>query len=105
MPERRPGISSVARRLGRVTGDPRRLSGVAIVDPERRVRWLYRSRVLGDYPPIDASSMFSEGCPRPKTRELHADTIRRSPLRATLPFVPTSRDVRPSSAKTRPGTV
>jgi hypothetical protein len=40
-------------RPGRVTGDPRRLSGVAIIDPDRHVRWLYRSRVPGDYPPID----------------------------------------------------
>jgi AhpC/TSA antioxidant enzyme len=37
---------------GRVTGDPRRLSGVAIIDPERHVRWIYRSRIPGDYPPI-----------------------------------------------------
>jgi hypothetical protein len=36
-----------------VTGDPRRLSGVAIIDPERHVRWVYRSRVPGDYPPVD----------------------------------------------------
>jgi hypothetical protein len=40
-------------RPGRVTGDPRRLSGVAIIDPERHVRWVYRSRVPGDYPPVD----------------------------------------------------
>jgi hypothetical protein len=40
-------------RPGKVTGDPRRLSGVAIIDPGRSVRWLYRSRVPGDYPPID----------------------------------------------------
>jgi hypothetical protein len=35
-----------------VTGDPRRLSGMAIIDPGRSVRWLYRSRLPGDYPPI-----------------------------------------------------
>jgi len=39
-------------RPGRVTGDPRRLSGVAIIGPDRRVRWVYRSRVPGDYPPV-----------------------------------------------------
>jgi hypothetical protein len=40
-------------RPGRVTGDPRRLSGVAMIDPDRHVRWVYRSRVPGDYPLID----------------------------------------------------
>jgi alkyl-hydroperoxide reductase/thiol specific antioxidant family protein len=39
-------------RPGRITGDPQRLSGVAFIETERRVRWLYRSRVPGDYPPI-----------------------------------------------------
>lgn len=39
-------------RPGKVTGDPRRLSGVAIIDRSRQVRWLYRSQVPGDYPPI-----------------------------------------------------
>ena len=41
-------------RPGQVTGDPRRLSGVALIDPERNVRWVHRSQVPGDYPPIDA---------------------------------------------------
>ncbi|GEM_PF-3124058 len=39
-------------RQGRVTGDWRRLSGVAVIDPQRRVRWLHRSGTVGDYPPI-----------------------------------------------------
>lgn len=40
-------------RPGRVSGDPRRLSGVAVVDPDRRLRWLHRSAAVGDYPPVD----------------------------------------------------
>jgi hypothetical protein len=39
-------------RPGRVTGDARRLSGVAVVDPDRRVRYLSRSTTVGDYPPV-----------------------------------------------------
>ncbi len=39
-------------RQGRVTGDWRRLSGVAIVDPDRRLRFLYRATGVGEYPPI-----------------------------------------------------
>jgi hypothetical protein len=41
-------------RQGRVTGDVRRLSGIAIIDPERTVRWLHRSATAGDYPPLAA---------------------------------------------------
>lgn len=40
-------------RPGKVTGDARQLSGVAAVDPDRRVRFLHRSASVGDYPPID----------------------------------------------------
>lgn len=40
-------------RQGRITGDWRRLSGVALIDRERRVRWLHRSDGVGDYPSID----------------------------------------------------
>lgn len=40
-------------RPGRVTGDPRRLSGVAIIDPRRQVRWVHRSRIPGDYPSVE----------------------------------------------------
>jgi hypothetical protein len=40
-------------RQGTITGDPRRLSGVAIVDAEGRLRWRYASRTIGDYPPVD----------------------------------------------------
>jgi hypothetical protein len=39
-------------RQGRVTGDPRRLSGVAILDAESRLRWRYVATTIGDYPPI-----------------------------------------------------
>ena len=39
-------------RQGQVTGDPRRLSGVAIVDAEGRLRWRYVARTIGDYPPV-----------------------------------------------------
>lgn len=40
-------------RPGKVTGDARRLSGVAVVDPDRRVRFLHRSESVGDYPPVE----------------------------------------------------
>src|ERR1700675_4718545 len=39
-------------RQGRIAGDPRRLSGVAVVDAEGRLRWRYAARTIGDYPPI-----------------------------------------------------
>jgi hypothetical protein len=39
-------------RQGRITGDPRRLSGVAVVDAEGRLRWRYVASTIGDYPPI-----------------------------------------------------
>lgn len=40
-------------RQGAVTGDWRQLSGVAIVEPDRRLTYLHRSRTVGDYPTID----------------------------------------------------
>ena len=39
-------------RQGRVTGDPRQLSGVAVLDAEGRLRWRHVSRTVGDYPPL-----------------------------------------------------
>ena len=39
-------------RQGRVTGDPRQLSGVAILDAGGRLRWRHVSRTIGDYPPL-----------------------------------------------------
>ncbi len=39
-------------RQGRITGDPRRLSGVAILDADGRLRWRYVAATIGDYPPI-----------------------------------------------------
>lgn len=39
-------------RQGRITGDPQRLSGVAIVDAEGRLRWYHLAATIGDYPPI-----------------------------------------------------
>ena len=39
-------------RQGRVTGDWRRLSGVAIVDRDRTLRSLHRATNVGDYPPV-----------------------------------------------------
>lgn len=39
-------------RQGAVTGDPLRLSGVAIADAEGRLRWRYASRTVGDYPAL-----------------------------------------------------
>lgn len=40
-------------RQGAVTGDPRQLSGVAVLDRDGRVRWLHRSGTMGDYPAVD----------------------------------------------------
>ena len=39
-------------RQGMITGDPRRLSGVAILDSDARLAWRHRSATIGDYPPI-----------------------------------------------------
>jgi len=39
-------------RQGDVTGDPRQLSGVALLDADGRLRWRYVSRTIGDYPPL-----------------------------------------------------
>ena len=39
-------------RQGEITGDPRQLSGVAIVDADGRLRWRYAARTVGDYPPL-----------------------------------------------------
>lgn len=39
-------------RQGRLAGDPRRLSGVAIVDAEGRLRWCHVAATIGDYPPV-----------------------------------------------------
>ena len=39
-------------RQGHVTGDWRRLSGVAIVDRDRTLRYLHRATNVGDYPPV-----------------------------------------------------
>ena len=39
-------------RQGRVTGDWRRLSGVAIVDRDRTLRYLHRATGVGDYPTV-----------------------------------------------------
>lgn len=41
-------------RQGRVTGDGLQKSGVAVVDPDRTLRWLYRAETVGDYPAIPA---------------------------------------------------
>jgi AhpC/TSA antioxidant enzyme len=39
-------------RQGQVTGDPRRLSGVAIFDAGGRLRWCHVASTVGDYPPV-----------------------------------------------------
>ena len=39
-------------RQGSVTGDPRQLSGVALLDADGRLRWRHVSRTIGDYPPL-----------------------------------------------------
>lgn len=39
-------------RQGRITGDWRRLSGVALLAPDRTVRWAHIADGVGDYPSI-----------------------------------------------------
>ena len=39
-------------RQGSVTGDPRQLSGVALLDAGGRLRWRHVSRTIGDYPAL-----------------------------------------------------
>lgn len=39
-------------RQGRITGDWRRLSGVAVIGPDRRLRWVYHATGVGDYPQL-----------------------------------------------------
>ena len=41
-------------RQGEVTGDPRQLSGVAILDAVGRLRWRHVARTVGDYPTLPA---------------------------------------------------
>jgi hypothetical protein len=41
-------------RQGDVTGDPRQLSGVALLDADGRLRWRHISRTIGDYPALPA---------------------------------------------------
>ena len=45
-------------RQGQVTGDPRRLSGVALLDADGRLRWRYAASTIGDYP--EAATVLSE---------------------------------------------
>lgn len=39
-------------RQGRITGHPLQAPGFVILDSDRTVRFLYRGRTLGDYPPV-----------------------------------------------------
>ena len=39
-------------RQGAITGDPRQLSGVAILDAEGRLAWRHVSGTVGDYPKV-----------------------------------------------------
>lgn len=39
-------------RQGRITGDSRRLSGVAILDAAGRLSWRHVASTIGDYPPL-----------------------------------------------------
>jgi len=40
-------------RQGAVTGGIDQLPGVAIISPDRSVRWVHRARTIGDYLPIE----------------------------------------------------
>jgi len=39
-------------RQGAVTGDIRQKPGVAVIDPDRSVRWVHRAVTVGDYPSV-----------------------------------------------------
>lgn len=52
-------------RQGDVTGDPRQLSGVAILDADGRLRWRHVSRTIGDYPALPAVLAALRGIVRP----------------------------------------
>ncbi|MGH9021515.1 MAG: AhpC/TSA family protein [Acidimicrobiia bacterium] len=39
-------------RQGKITGDPRQLSGVALLDDQGGLIRLHRSTTVGDYPPV-----------------------------------------------------
>ena len=41
-------------RQGEITGDPRQMSGVAVLDADGRLRWRHVARTIGDYPPLTA---------------------------------------------------
>ncbi|MDV8009184.1 redoxin domain-containing protein [Rhodococcus sp. IEGM 1318] len=44
-------LSTIHRaRQGRITGHPLQAPGLAIIDTDRTIRFLYRGRTLGDYP-------------------------------------------------------
>lgn len=45
--------SARVARQGRLTGDVRQSPGVAIIDTDRRIRYLHRGTTLGDYPPVE----------------------------------------------------
>lgn len=49
---RRYVSASRGARQGRLTGDLRQAPGVAIVDTDRRLRYLHRGSTLADYPPL-----------------------------------------------------
>ena len=50
-------------RQGRITGDWRRLSGVALVDTDRTVRWTHLATGVGHYPTIGT---VIEACATPR---------------------------------------
>lgn len=39
-------------RQGKIAGDGRQLSGVAILDADGTLRWRHRARTIGDYPAV-----------------------------------------------------
>jgi peroxiredoxin len=41
-------------RQGAVTGDIHQKPGVAVIDPDRTVRWVHRAITVGDYPAMDS---------------------------------------------------
>lgn len=44
--------ASRGARQGRLTGDLRQAPGIAIIDTDRRLRYVHRGTTLADYPPL-----------------------------------------------------
>jgi len=58
------GAADYQARQGRITAHPLQAPGFVILDSDRTVRFVYRGRTLGDYPPIAAIVAAATGLGR-----------------------------------------